>query len=112
MTESVGTGEQDSGAMILPQRGVPPRELREIFNRYDYWAILNQPPYTRSVYSTHRPRKGDFEPGTESQMLEFRLGETKAALVHYYVFPDGTRTRPDPKYLLHDGEILFAAKLG
>lgn len=110
MPESVGTGAEDSGTTKVPQRGVSPSELRAIFNEHGYWERLNRQPYTRSLYSTHRPRGGDFEPGTVSEMLEFRLGQTKVALVHQYVSPDGAPSLPDPKYLLHDGEVLYPVK--
>ncbi len=110
MSESVGTDANEPGSTTVPTRGISASELRKIFNEQGYWERLNHQPYTRSVYSTHRPRHGDFEPGTVSQMFEFRLGQTKVALIHQYISPDGTSTMPDPKYLLHDGEILFSLK--
>ncbi|MCI0786356.1 MAG: hypothetical protein J4O09_08585 [Chloroflexi bacterium] len=55
------------------------------------------------------PPKGDFPPGTRSQMIEIRItvNEWFLCYAHRYVLEDGTPyTEPDPKLIRID-ELVF-----
>jgi len=90
-----------------PRRRVGATELRQIFNSRDLWATLEKAPYTRELHAEGPPAHKDLPRGTVSRVWSYWIHGKRVALVHEYVFPDGTRSRPDPKYLHIDGEVLY-----
>src|SRR5207244_2713646 len=54
------------------------------------------------------PASANQVPGTRSQFIEYREGSRPVAKCHRYLKPDGTiggSGRPDPKWLLTEGEV-------
>jgi len=94
-----------------PTRRVPVGEIREVFNGRGLWeASQSPPPFERALRSTHTPRPANNQhPGTRSEIwaiLDQRLS-AKIAVVHLYRYPDDTTSKPDPKWLAHEGHVLI-----
>lgn len=96
-----------------PTRIVPVGLIRECFNSSGLWeASEKPPPYMRTRRSQHTPRPENNQPvGTQSEMwaiVDQRI-DVKVALVHLYRHQDGSTSRPDPKWLALDGQVLIPA---
>jgi hypothetical protein len=86
--------------------------LRDLFNGGTYWERAQAGEFSERVQrsdeiSPRKRRKLSMPHGSLSQIVAYCLPDgTQVALVHQYVRPDGrVRGKPDPKYLLIDGEI-------
>ncbi len=90
----------------MERRRVGDVERRDIFNRLGFADRLSRGEVIEIVLRDRSPRSDyDLVPGTRSLKLEYRDAVTGEflALVHLYQFPDGTRTLPDPKAVMHAG---------
>jgi hypothetical protein len=102
----------------LPIRRVPHSEIRKIFNERQYYhKIESGDIYEDLLDNPHAvPARSGQPRCTHSQLIAYRERNTnkKVALVHQYLRPDGrigASGRPDPKWLLGEGEILVPEEL-
>jgi hypothetical protein len=101
----------------LPIRAVPETEIRQIFNDRQYYHRISSGEIWQEVLaSPHATPSRSGEPFcTHSQLVAYRekRSNRKVALVHQYLRSDGTlgaSGKPDPKWLLGEGEILVPDK--
>lgn len=104
--------------MPFPMRAVPHQQIRKIFNERQYYhKIAIGEVWEDLLDSPHAVPEHSGEPYcTHSQLIAYREHGTrkKIALVHQYLRPDGSigaSGKPDPKWLLCDGEILVPEHL-
>jgi len=102
----------------LPIRPIAESEIRRIFNERQYDRRIQAGEIWEDVLDNGHPTpKRSGEPScTHSQLIAYRERDSnrKVALVHQYLRPDGrigASGKPDPKWLLGDGEILVPARL-
>jgi len=102
----------------LPTRAVPHQEIREIFNERQYYHRIGTGEIWEDLLDNpHATPSRSGEPYcTHSQLIAYRERNTnmKVALVHQYLRPDGrigASGKPDPKWLLGDGEIIVPQHL-
>ena len=85
-------------------------DLYELYRVLDVRRKLNTGQAYTKVYRTMAsPRRGNFPPGTRSQMVEIRLTVNDWILcyAHQYVNADGSDyTGPDPKWIRVD-DVIF-----
>lgn len=82
--------------------------LRAEFNKSDWCEFCESPEYECNCFYEKPPTPlNNQQTGTLSQMWAIKKVSdgTKIAVVHRYLYPDGTSTRPDPKFLLVDGVV-------
>jgi hypothetical protein len=95
-----------------PQRFVAAREIQTYFNEGRYYERARQGEFDTRLLKSRVPKhlhQGEPE-GTLSQMVAYYESGRRIAIVHQYLRPDGTlgaSGRPDPKQLLHEGELLI-----
>jgi hypothetical protein len=98
-----------------PRQRVSPEQIRARFNAEGYLQRV-QRGELRQVVRLEKPlslttcqAKG-YPLGTRKQLIEYYDGESKVALVHLVVLPDGTigaSGLPDPKVLMVEGVLWF-----
>ena len=102
----------DGKQQDTPVRRVEASEIRNLFNESGLFERA-----MRGELETHleadRPARAELglPEGTRSQMVWYLSPDgRKLAIVHQYLLPDGTigaSGRPDPKRMIHDGEIIM-----
>ena len=101
-----------------PVRRVPVWELRRLFNERGLFEAAQQGTLSiRLRTDKHPARPKAAEPVcTRSQAVDYLDDSGRIiAVVHQYLRRDGTigaSGRPDPKQLLHDGELLIPEQEG
>jgi hypothetical protein len=93
---------------------VPPKTLRQIFNKRKIHEQAKSGELETSVQKErHAPAKARQPICTQSQYVVYRNSEgDKVAEAHQYLTPDGTvggSGKPDPKRMVIDGEFWVAA---
>lgn len=92
---------------------MPAAEIQKIFNSERYYErVLAGELLASTEKSAPAPTQAGQPPGTMSERIwYFDRDLNRIALVHQYILPDGTigaSGRPDPKWLLVDGEIWIS----
>jgi hypothetical protein len=97
----------------LPVKQISHREICDIFNERQYYHKIQTGEIWEDLLDNpHATPKRSGQPHcTHSQLIAYRERNSnrKVALVHQYLRPDGrigASGKPDPKWLLGDGEIL------
>ena len=87
--------------------------LRQRFNSLDYVGAVARGELI-AVVKTDRVLQTEtaFPLGTRAQIVYYMRGQTRMAVVHQYILPDGSlgaSGRPDPK-MVRDGLIIFKTR--
>ncbi len=94
-----------------PRILVSPEELRQLFNREQFWERAKDGQLVEKLDSEGHPspRHSGEPPCTRSQIIAYLDSSGhRVAVVHQYLRKDGTlggSGRPDPKKLFHDGKL-------
>ena len=91
-------------------RPICPTVLRSEFNSREIHARADAGEFTTRVREYLAPAKAGQVPGALSQYIYYFEGETMIAQAHCYREPGGkigASGRPDPKWLLVEGEALI-----
>ncbi|HUG94250.1 MAG TPA: hypothetical protein VML55_25700 [Planctomycetaceae bacterium] len=96
--------------MAKSSRKVKPKDVRDLFNREQFWEKVQKGELVAVLRSNRHPSKprAPVPHCTRSQILTYHDPATnkKLAMVHQYLQPDGTlgaSGRPDPKFVVHNG---------
>ena len=98
---------EDSTSLVY----VDAQTARQRFNALDYYGEMRRGALTALVRKAGLAETAfGFPAGTRSQTVYYMQGQTRVAVVHQFVLPDGTLGAsglPDPKWL-RDGTRILA----
>jgi len=98
---------------IYPLKKVSPTELRELFNKLEYWERAKRGEFREIVLNTRHPSLPlANEPFcTKSQVIAYQDKRGRnVAIVHQYLRTDGNLGlggKPDPKRVLYNLELYY-----
>jgi hypothetical protein len=96
-------------------RKVTAAELRNRFNKAEYWRRAQEGEFTERLMRDrhpHPPRSGDPYCTRSQIMAIFDSQGKKVAIYHRYLRPDGTlggSGLPDPKHMWEEGIHFYAS---
>src|SRR5688572_19371358 len=92
---------------------VDAQTLRQRFNSLDYVGAVTRGELVAVIKTDRVLQSGTpFPVGTRAQIVYYMRGQTRMAVVHQYMLPDGSvgaSGRPDPK-MVRDGLTIFKTR--